>query len=48
MRILWLVNREPYDEEDKFGGIIVESWSGYLSIPPAGETIKGEFEPASL
>ena len=30
--ILRLVDREPYDDEDIFGGIIVEGWSG-SSLP---------------
>ena len=48
MRILRLVDREPYDDEDKFGGVIVEGWSGSSSPQLAGEWIEKGFEPASL
>ena len=31
--MVWLVDREPYDDEDIFGGIIVESWRGLRRRP---------------
>ena len=39
--ILRLVDREPYDDEDIFGGIIVEGWSGSSLPQLAGRIDRG-------
>ena len=36
VRILRLVDRELYDDENIFRGIIVKGWSGFLSRQLAG------------
>ena len=46
VRILRLVDREPYDDEDTFWGNIVKGWSGSSSPQLAGEWIEEGFEPA--
>ena len=47
-RIMWLVDRKPYDDEDIFRGIIVEGRSRTSSPQPTGEWIKEGFETARL
>ena len=43
MRILWLVDREPYADEDTFRGIIVESWRDLRRRPQQTERIEEGF-----